>query len=468
MTDVFRQKKWLLPVCVLLLTLLVRMVAMVVLAPTLDFTLPDNAFHGSEAYDEYARNLLETGVYGRTAGTPDSALPPLYSLALAIVYGVVGRGYVQMALFHTLLDMLSVALLMDIARRLFPDTPFAGLTIGQWTGIVAGVCMACYPYLVFQSLSAIDTAFWITLLHLFVWLMILLRERETFDRRTLLYTLAGGVVLGLSMLTRALLPLLAILVALWFLFRRSLWQNIIRLAIVAVVGVLVVTPWMIRNYTIHETFVTMTTTSGSNFWQGNSRWTVPVLQAGYDVQWTAPEDKSYRELSPAEADDELLERSLDYLRQNPDDIPQLLWTKFRVQWSVPITPRYNPQAGETFALTDEGEFRLVTDSGTRLPGVTDANASYNASLMDTVGRPLHVVYFGALLALALLGVLISLRYWREVSLLWFVQLSLTVMYVVFHPSTRYRAPTDPLLFIFSAYALVWLAQQIYHQRVKSR
>ena len=43
------------------------------------------------------------------------------------------------------------------------------------------------------------------------------------------------------------------------------------------------------------------------------------------------------------------------------------------------------------------------------------------------------------------------------SLLIFVQLSQTLMYLVFHPSTRYRSPTDPLLFVFSAYALVWLA-----------
>ena len=26
------------------------------------------------------------------------------------------------------------------------------------------------------------------------------------------------------------------------------------------------------------------------------------------------------------------------------------------------------------------------------------------------------------------------------------------MYLLFHPSTRYRSPTDPLLFVFSAYA----------------
>ena len=32
------------------------------------FSEPGAAIHGSEAYDAYAINLLETGVYGRIAG----------------------------------------------------------------------------------------------------------------------------------------------------------------------------------------------------------------------------------------------------------------------------------------------------------------------------------------------------------------------------------------------------------------
>ncbi|MBZ0275287.1 MAG: hypothetical protein K8I60_04045, partial [Anaerolineae bacterium] len=46
------------------------------------------AIHGSDAYDAYAQNLLATGVYGRTPGVPDAAIPPLYSYALAGVYGL--------------------------------------------------------------------------------------------------------------------------------------------------------------------------------------------------------------------------------------------------------------------------------------------------------------------------------------------------------------------------------------------
>ncbi len=444
--------RWLTALVLLLVG--VRVALMLVLAPTFDFTQPGIDIHGSEAYDEYALNLLETGVYGRTPGVPDSMIPPLYSYALAAVYGLFGRGYVQVVLFNVLLDAISLLLLVDTARRLLPDKPLFGQSVAVWSALLAGLFFAVYPYLAFQTVTLIDTLFWITLLHAFVWLMVLLRDQETFNRRTLLIALAGGVVLGLSMLTRPLLPLLALLVALWFLFRRSLWQTVARLSIVAGVGVCIVLPWVVRNYQIFDAFVPMTTASGSNLWQGNSPWVVPLFQAGYDVQWTAPEPGVIPPDLPAdEADSIRADLVADYWRENPGDIPELMWTKFLVHWSIGIAPRYNPQPGETFELTDSGDL-LILRGDESIIGVTGANIAYNNTLLDRVGRPVHLVYFGSLLLLSVAGLLLSLRYWRDMSLLWFVQFSMTFMYVLFHPSTRYRAPTDPLLFVLSAFALV--------------
>jgi hypothetical protein len=36
---------------------------------------------------------------------------------------------------------------------------------------------------------------------------------------------------------------------------------------------------------------------------------------------------------------------------------------------------------------------------------------------------------------------------------------MTLMYVVFHPSTRYRSPSDPLLFVMSAITLATLVMR---------
>lgn len=413
------------------------------------------AIHGSDAYDEYAMNLLETGVYGREAGIPDAAIPPMYSYVLAGFYGLFGRGFVQLGIFHTLLDILSMLLVYDIARRLFREGDLWQMPTGHWVGVLAALMTAAYPYLIFQNLTLIDTPFWMLMLNLFVWLLVLLREQTTLNSKTWLIAIAAGFVLGIATLTRSITPPLALLAALWFLFRLNFWQSFIRLLPVAMISVLCLVPWIARNYQVFDAFVTMSTTSGSNFWQGNNALVIPVFEAGYDVQWTAPVVQN--EPKSREADAERFALAVDYLQENTDIIPRLLWTKFLVQWSIEITPRRNPQVGETFALGDDGNLVIVQGDGS-LVGVNAANTSYDSGLINTVGRPVHMLYFGTALLLAIIGFFLSLRYWREVSLLWFVQISLTLMYIIFHPSTRYRAPSDPLLFIFSAYTLVVLLQ----------
>ena len=450
-------------VWVILLAIVVRLVGLVVLAPTLDFSLPGNAIHGSEGYDEYAVNLLATGVYGRTPGVADAGLPPFYSYVLAAVYGVAGRSFVTVALFHILLDSVSILLLYRIGLGIFPAVRVAGRPTAEWVGLLAALFTALYPYLVFQNLTLVDTPLWMTLLLGFVWAMMRLRQ-ATQTRSAVAFALLSGLLLGIATLTRPITPPLALLLALWFWLRLSLWQGMWRLALVAVVSIVLVLPWIARNYQVFDEFVLMSTTSGFNLWQGNHDGTVPILLSGYDVQWFGPDEA----LIPADATD--LERdrigyqlALDFWRQQPQNIAGLMLTKFRVYWHIPITPQRNPQYGERLSVADDGTI-TVERGTTSQQGVTEANVQYDSGLFDTLGRPVHILYFGGLFLLACVGSLLALPYWRDVSLVWMVQVSMTIIYVLFHPSTRYRAPTDPLLFLLSAYTLVRLLGWWYERR----
>ncbi len=438
---------------VLAIAIIVRLAVLFALPSVFAFSEPDAEVHGSVAYDEYALNLLETGVYGREADLPDSVLPPLYSTVLALIYSVLGRSHIAVGLAHILFDAASIALLYDMARRLFPGQR------GEWIGALSGLFFALYPYLIFQNLTLNDTALWILLLHLFVWLMISLRQRETFDQVTLALAVAGGIVLGISALARALLPSLALLVAFWFLFRLSWRQTLLRLLPVAIVSVLVLLPWLVRGAAIHGGFVAVALNGGENLYQGSNPGTVPIFRAGYDVQWSS------RPPDAPDTDDAylnnqtLLNAGLRYLRENPRRIPELLWVKFGVYWNFQVTPLINLREGERLRVTDQRVVQIIND-GTSQTGVTAANAAYqDDSLFNVIGRNLHIVYFGGLWLLAVVGAWLSRHDWRDVSLLFFVQISQTAAYLLFHPSTRYRAPTDPLLFVFSALAVVWLVER---------
>ncbi len=435
---------------VLAIAIIARLGALFAFPAIFAFSEPGGEVHGSVAYDAYALNLIETGVYGREPGLPDSILPPLYSTLLALIYTVFGRSYVAVGLIHTLLDVCAIALLFDIARRLFPGRR------GEWIGALSALFFALYPYLIFQNLTLNDTALWIALLHLFLWLMILLRGQERENRRTFALAGAAGIVLGISALARALLPPLAILMALWFLFRLSWRQTLLRLLPVALVSVLVLLPWLVRGAAIHGGFVAVALNGGENLYQGNNRQTVPIFRAGYDVQWSSRPPDAPKTDDPYLNNQVLLNAGLRYLRENPGRIPELLWVKFWVYWNPQVTPLKNLRQGEVLRVTDAGVLQIISE-GYSHTGVSAANAAYqDDSLFAVVGRNLHIVYFGGLWLLALVGAVISWRDWRDLSLLFFVQISQTAVYLLFHPSTRYRSPTDPLLFVFSVLAVVWI------------
>lgn len=444
-----------------LLTIIVRVIFLLVLGRSVFFYEQTNLIHGSSAYDEYALNLLETGVYGREAGIPDARIAPLYSYVVAGVYATLGRSGLAIGLVHIVLDCITVALVYDIARRLFKDGVLFGQAVGEWVGFGAGILMAFYPYLIFQNLTLIDTPFFMTLMHLFIWLMILLREQETYSRKTLLIAIFGGLVLGITTLVRALLPLFAILTALWFLMRLRVVDSMLRLLPVAIISVLVLIPWMWRSYGIYDAFVTVALNTGDNLWQGNNPMTVPIFEAGYDAQWSQAPPNAVRD-AHYKNNDILTQAAIEYIQQHPNEMPYLLWTKFLVYWTVEITPRKNLQDGQELMLNDIGE--LIVVEGDNQPQDVETLSQYDSGLFDRVARPVHIIYFAPLLVLAIIGIGLSASQWRELSLLWFVQLSMTIMYLIFHPSTRYRVPTDPLLFTFSAYSVIvfvqaWLARR---------
>jgi len=72
----------------------------------------------------------------------------------------------------------------------------------------------------------------------------------------------------------------------------------------------------------------------------------------------------------------------------------------------------------------------------------------------------HLLYFTPLLLAGIIGLVIAWRRKLEIGPLVAVFVAVTITYVVFHPSTRYRAPADPFLFILSAITLMELLPRL--------
>ena len=277
------------------------------------------------------------------------------------------------------------------------------------------------------------------------------------DKGALMIALAAGLVLGISTLARALLPPLALLALPWFALRLGWRGALLRMLPVAIASLLVVLPWLLRGAAIYGGFVPIALNSGENIYQGNHPHTTAILRAGYDVQWLPAPQAAPPQDQPLARNAFLSQAGWQTLRDNPAQIPQLLLTKLLVHWNPQVTPLNNLRQGERLTIDEQGRVLIVADGESHV-GVTRANAAYqDDSLFAVLGRRLHLLYFGALWLLAIMGAWLRRRDWRSLSLLVAVQLSQTLMYLLFHPSTRYRSPTDPLLFVFSALAILHFA-----------
>lgn len=403
-------RRWLL--AIVALTVLGRLAFVVLFNHTLSLQ--------TSGYDTYAVNVMEGRGYTRFEDrTGDSDLPPLYPFFLVGVYSVLGRDATAVALVQIALDVITVLLMFWIGRRV----------AGTAAGLLTAALYSFYPYLLFQNLTLNDTGIFILLLA--AGIAAAYRARDTLDWR---WAVGLGIAFGLGALTKTLIVLILPLLALWW-WHGVGWRNAVRLIVAAGLAlVIVVAPWVIRNSRLHGELVLISTNGGSNLHQGNNACVANYLARGWDAQWVNCLEEPPAGLSETETERWHKDQAIAYLRSHPGEWPHLFWTKLWVLWSPAIMP-----------------YDLPPDPYL----VDDAVLQYNSTTFQ-IARVVHLVYFAPVLLLGAIGLVIGWRARLEIAPLVAVLVAVTITYVIFHPSTRYRAPADPFVFVLAAVAALRL------------
>lgn len=454
-------RRWL--VAILLMTVLGRVAFILLFSHTLSLQ--------TSGYDVYAVNLIEGRGYTRFDDrSGDSDLPPLYPFFLVGVYKTLGRDPIAVAIVQIGLDALTVLLLFWIGRRvagkgiegaqnasgsvprpdlphprsvlthLAPPSPHAergqagrskagGEVNASAVGLLAAAFYGLYPYLLYQNLTLNDTGLFIFLLT--AGIAAAYRARDTRDPR---WAAALGVAFGLAALTKTLVVLVLPLLALWWWHALGLRRAVALSAASGIALALVIAPWAVRNTRLHGELVLISTNAGSNLHQGNNACVADYLARGWDAQWVNCIERAPAGLSETEAERWHRQQALTYLREHPDAWPRLFWTKFWVLWSPVIMP-----------------YDLPPD-----PYLVDDAVLQFESTAFQVARVIHALYFTPLLILGMVGLILGWRERREIAPLLAVFVAITITYLIFHPSTRYRSPADPFLFILAAYSVARL------------
>lgn len=367
----------------------------------------------ARGYDEWAQRIAA----GEWIGRDVFYQAPLYPYFLAVIYRVAGHSLMLVRVVQAVIGSCSCVLVAAAARRFFSDR----------AGLVAGLILAVYaPAIFFDGLiqkSVLDV--------LFVSLMLWLIAEITTQSRGWEWLALGLTVGGLS-LSRENAAIFVLVLAGWALLRFG-----IRPAAVFALGVvLVLLPVTIRNSVIGGGFYITSSQFGTNLYIGN--------HAGTDGTY---QSLRYGRGAP------------EYERQDATDLAELAVSRKLTPSQV---SSFWTDKALAFVTSQPGAWLKVMTRKVLLLGnateMIDTEDQSSYAEWSTVLRVLGpFTHFGVLVPLALVGIVAT---WQDRPRLW-ILFTLLITYsasvLLFYVFARYRYPLVPILILYVAAGLSFMA-----------
>jgi len=371
-------------------------------------------------YEKIARNLAAGR--GFSLSGPTALQTPIYPLLLSIFYRLGPEPIATFAFlaFQAFLSSLTVLFVYFIAARF----------LAPRGALLAASGVALYPLFIYYSVSLTP----MTLSGLFLAATVCAWYGLAGSGR-LWKTGVGGLLLGLTVLNDPvfLATVPVFLGWLWVRERGASGSRVLpKLAVVVAAIMLVLSPWLIRNYLTFGVFPLMKPQLGLTLWRGYNlygTW-IDFYEADYlaegadsarrgifDMRARFPEPflRDLHQLSEVERDRRLMGLALSFIRENPGQALGLFWRKLGYfWWFAPIAIKAQREEMRQYLW-------------------------------------IHEASYGVALALALLG-LFSLRArLRELTLLLALMAAVNVVYAATYVGAhRYRAPIEIFLLILAA------------------
>jgi 4-amino-4-deoxy-L-arabinose transferase-like glycosyltransferase len=340
--------------------------------------------------------------------------PPLYPFFLAGIFSLFGSNLHAVRIIQALMGVINCVLIYLLARRIF----------NQYVGVIAAFISAIYLPFIWYSAHILSEVLFSTLFLTCV--LFLLANNRPYKQQII-----AGIFLGLSVLCRpvGLFFLPVALIWLIFNFRNSYTKMGKALAFFLIGFILIVVPWIIRNYVILGQFVLVHSSGGVTFWLSNHPLSLgdgdlaanPQLKAAYKKFL-----KKHIGYNREELDRMLYKETFTYIKENPFKIVILELKKLFYFW-IPVGPSM-----QIFSF----KHKLAS----------------------------YVSYFPCLF-LAILGIYISRAHWKKNLLIYLTLLCFTASIMIFYPQERFRIPVvDPCLIIFASITLSYIINGKHHNK----
>lgn len=391
---------------ILLLAFVLRVLAALVLGNTISGL--------SGAHDEISYSMLGhrfANGHGMTfpenwypwikADAPQSYYSFTFSLFLAGIYAVIGYVPLVARLIMVVLSTAVVFMIFIVARRMFDER----------IGYVASAIAAVYAYLIFYGVTLVTETPFILAILIAIYVALRIRDESSLHLWILLgFSLAAAVLLRMAVIF--FVPVLLI----WILWSLRKWKYVKFGIIPLLIIVFALLPFAIRNYNLWGHFMLLEAQFGHVFWNGNH----PDHEGDfhpYEV-FEIPEEV-LESNNDAEITNELLRRGVQNVIDAPDHFALLTLTRLR----------------EFFTFWPTGD-------------------------SSSLANVLRVISFGLIVPFTALGLVAGLRQWRMLMPIYLFLLIHTGIYAVTWTMIRYRIPLDVFFIMFTAYAVVLIAQRI--------
>jgi len=257
----------------------------------------------SGAYDQFARTLVEHGVYGWSEDNPTAYWAVGTSALTAFTY-LFTESYAGVVLLNLLAGLAAIVLTFGLAARWFDER----------TALCAMALVAFWPNLIFFTTILSSELFFIagTLAGLVFW------QRPS--GHTLLNLVLAGLIWGGTAYIRPvilLVPLALTLVDLPKGLRRFALTGAQAAAVTALI-LLVALPWSLRNQQVFGERIFISSNFGTNFWMGNN----PESNGGY-----MPLPPETQDMDELERNEYLEARAKEFIQNNPLQAVGLLGKK---------------------------------------------------------------------------------------------------------------------------------------------
>ena len=228
---------------------------------------------------------------------PTAFRPPLYPALLGVFSWVTGGSVGVGQFVNIALGMVVVVLAAVLGAHI----------AGYRGGVAAGIAVGLYPPILANDVVLLSEP--LSLVLLLAMILLLVRDRPAW----------AGVACGLLVLTRPSAQLLVVVVAAWLVWRAG-WRAAVRFAVVSVV---VVAPWIVRNWAVVGTAAPVTS-NGFNLvsvYSAEAQATGGFANAVFDDRFTRINQDNRSEV---DLDDAYRQHALDAVREDWTIPPRVL------------------------------------------------------------------------------------------------------------------------------------------------